>query len=149
MKGSRIFLRICNLSLRTLGMVRLSIISSSGHILIFNERMIHTVMKNGETDGALKRFHTSFVISSCDIALHNRQCDFHLAGQLVGMKHKKKDKNEKTLIDYFAEQRIVPVRSGQGTPTYSNEHIRFHGKKIESLSLIYADHCLDKRLRVH
>jgi len=111
-----------------------------GHILIFNERMVHTVMNNGEEDGALKRFHTSFVISSSEVALHDRQFETFLTGKLAGTKRKN---TEKTLVEYFGEQLLVPVRSGQGSPTYTPFHNfpkSIH--QIDSLSLIYARHCL-------
>lgn len=99
-----------------------------GHILIFEENMIHTVFKNPKTDKHILRIHTSFVISQNNIALNDRN---------------KVIENEK-LEGLFENQELVPVRSGQKTPLFSPFHYTPKLKYlVENLSIIYKDHLKD------
>ena len=77
-----------------------------GHILIFEETLIHTVFPNPPIDKPILRLHTSFNISSNNVPLHDRP---------IQAKHRKNRK----LRELFQDQELVPVRSGQNTPIYS------------------------------
>ena len=80
-----------------------------GHLLIFRENMIHKVYKNPPVAKPLLRMHTSFLLSESDIALHDRP--------LID-KHRRD-----SLAQYFDEQRLPTVRSGQDTQVYSSFHL--------------------------
>lgn len=124
-----------------------------GNILIFIEKMIHTVMTNGEEEGTLIRIHTSFMVSHCKIALHDRAAaGSEITQQLAGSKRRVDDEMmnrrqkvlpKKPLKEYFQDQQLVPVRSGQDTPVYSPMHM-MHKPKIATLSEIYSNTCREE-----
>jgi hypothetical protein len=99
-----------------------------GHLLIFRENMIHKVYKNPPVAKPLLRMHTSFLLSESDIALHDRP--------LID-KHRRD-----SLAQYFDEQRLPTVRSGQDTQVYSSFHLfpkNVHA--VDKISRHYVDAC--------
>ena len=92
-----------------------------GHILIFQENMIHTVFPNPNTQNCILRLHPSFMISDHKTILHDR-------------------KNKIKLLDLFKNQENVPVRSGQKTPVYSPFNL--YPKNISSLKSL-SNHYID------
>lgn len=122
-----------------------------GHLLIFRESLIHIVKKNiGDTD-PIMRIHTSFLISSNPVPLHDRE-NIHQSG------HKRKrssslksnDSDEKIdLMTLFQNQAMIPVRSGQHTPTYSSFNLFPKSlPKLTELSNQYSSSCHDNNNRV-
>lgn len=100
-----------------------------GHILIFEETLIHTVFPNPPVDKPILRLHTSFNVSSSEIPLHDRPTQ---------AKHRKKRK----LRQLFEDQELVPVRSGQNTPMYSPFNLfpnNVHA--VDELSQHYINAC--------
>lgn len=100
-----------------------------GHILIFEETLIHTVFPNPPVDKPILRLHTSFNVSSSEIPLHDRPTQ---------AKHRKKRK----LRQLFEDQELVPVRSGQNTPMYSPFNLfpnNIHA--VDELSQHYINAC--------
>lgn len=100
-----------------------------GHILIFQENLIHTVYPNPPINKPLLRLHTSFLISKSNVPLNDRPTQ------------KKYRKNRK-LIDLFQDQELVPVRSGQNTPLYSPFNLfpnNIHA--VNELTTHYIDAC--------
>lgn len=100
-----------------------------GHILIFEETLIHTVFPNPPIDKPILRLHTSFNISSNNVPLHDRP---------IQAKHRKNRK----LRELFQDQELVPVRSGQNTPIYSPFNLfpnNVHA--VDELSLHYISAC--------
>lgn len=100
-----------------------------GHVLIFQENLIHTVYPNPPIDKPILRLHTSFLISTSDIALNDRPTQ---------QKYRKRRK----LLDLFRDQEMVPVRSGQHTPLYSPFNLYPNNvEAVNELSTHYIDAC--------
>jgi hypothetical protein len=100
-----------------------------GHVLIFQEHLIHTVFPNPPIDKPLLRLHTSFNISSSEIPLHDRPTQ---------PKHQKKRK----IKALFEDQEMIPVRSGQHTPLYSPFHLFPNSvHALDELSSHYIECC--------
>ena len=100
-----------------------------GHVLIFQENLIHTVFPNPPINKPLLRLHTSFNISSSKIPLHDRPTQ---------PKHQKKRK----IKSLFEDQEMIPVRSGQHTPLYSPFNLfpnNVHA--VDELSSHYIECC--------
>ena len=101
-----------------------------GHALIFRETMIHTVFKNPPTKEHILRQHISFMLAESPVPLHDRATN------------RKYDRNP--IREYFADQALIPVRSGQDTPVYSPMN-RFPASRasLEELSSRYIPECRD------
>jgi hypothetical protein len=100
-----------------------------GHMLIFEETLIHTVFPNPPIDKPILRLHTSFNISSSNVPLHDRPFQ---------AKHRKNRK----LKDLFKDQELVPVRSGQNTPLYSPFNLfPNNAHAVDELSNHYISAC--------
>lgn len=100
-----------------------------GHVLIFQENLIHTVFPNPPINQPLLRLHTSFNISSSEIPLHDRPTQ------------RKHQKNRK-IKELFEDQEMIPVRSGQHTPLYSPFNLfpnNVHA--VDELSSHYIECC--------
>lgn len=108
-----------------------------GHMLIFRESLIHVVKKNPPINTPILRIHTSFLLSTNPVPLFDRP-------DLEDLRRKKKVCCKK-MIEYFREQRMLPVRSGQLTPTYTI--FNTWGKNKEQLIRLsnhYISDCTDK-----
>ena len=106
-----------------------------GHLLIFKEDLIHKVFRNPPVSKPILRLHTSFMISESEIPLHDRPTQ---------EKHQRK-----LLADYFDEQRLVPVRSGQDTQVYSSFHLFPKNQHaVDKLSTHYVSACRGEKGRV-
>ena len=77
-----------------------------GHILIFQENLIHTVYPNPPINKPILRLHTSFLISTSNVPLND-------------IPTQPKFRKRRKIVDLFQDQELVPVRSGQNTPLYS------------------------------
>lgn len=100
-----------------------------GHVLIFQENLIHTVFPNPPIDKPLLRLHTSFNVTSSEVPLHDRPTQ---------AKHRKNRK----ISALFEDQEMVPVRSGQHTPLYSPFNLFPNSVHlVDELSAHYIECC--------
>lgn len=99
-----------------------------GHVLIFRETLIHTVYKNPPTKNCILRMHTSFMTSRSPVPLHDRPTNAKYAREPI--------------MNYFRQQMVVPVRSGQSTPVYSPMNLYPKSRpQLEALSAQYISAC--------
>ena len=123
-----------------------------GHMVIFRENIIHVVMKNPPMTNPMLRIHLGFLVSTNHIPLHDRSLSIRQA-ELQRQREKGKgkgniseiDQNRLTpLRDLFAKQALIPVRSGQGTGTYSPMNLFGRNKlHVERLTSYYIPECVD------
>ena len=96
-----------------------------GHILIFNERMVHEVRPSGKQ--TIHRLFMGWRLTYSEEALFrngNKQLD--------------------GLLDRMA---VVPIKSGQVPAIYASAHWNFHPQKIVDWSERIVDQCKEDRIR--
>lgn len=94
-----------------------------GHILIFNERMVHEVRPSKKQ--TIHRLFMGWRLTHSEEALF-------------------KDGN-KQLDDLLERMAVVPIKSGQIPQMYSGSHWNFHRQKIEKWSERISDKCKENR----
>lgn len=103
-----------------------------GHAMIFRETLIHTVFRNPPTKRCILRQHISFMLSKNNITLHDRP--------------RNKKYARRPIREYFKDQELIPVRSGQETPVYSPFNLYPNNKpQVEELSRHYIEACKDNK----